>query len=466
MDFATNSIIGKRENQEDYGVIKFVTSTDGVLAVISDGMGGQVAGEVASSTVVDSFSGSFISGKSKNLPLRLKVALEKANQNLAKSVKTNPKLNGMGATLIAVHINPQGMLWTSVGDSILYLYRHGKITRLNEDHSMAPVLKESVRKGQISEAEAKAHPHRNALRSALTGEEITMIDLTDQNYQLQNGDIVLLATDGLLTLSVSEVCTIINKFKTHSANEIVERLLQAVSAAGKPKQDNTLIQAIKVSGNKKGNFSLLGIIASVLIVVISLGALIFYFDAAKVSFSNSLLFKDKPTPKPVEQVEIKPTPIDSPPSEPAPNSSASVVVGQEVSPPSKKPPIPTEPEKPETKADKKSTATNKVSKPKEVGGTGNKIYIKPGSSEDSQTKNESKSTPNQASDSSKTVNTENVINVPAVKDETKLKTEIINLHKESKVESAAPEKPTSEAPEIEKQKVIPVEDRSINKKSE
>ena len=71
MDFATNSIIGKRENQEDYGVIKFVTSTDGVLAVISDGMGGQVAGEVASSTVVDSFSDNFISGKSKNHPLRL-----------------------------------------------------------------------------------------------------------------------------------------------------------------------------------------------------------------------------------------------------------------------------------------------------------------------------------------------------------------------------------------------------------
>lgn len=469
MDFATNSIIGKRENQEDYGVIKSVTSTDGVLAVISDGMGGQVAGEVASSTVVDSFSDSFISGKSKNLPLRLKVALEKANQNLAKSVKTNPKLNGMGATLIAVHINQHGMLWTSVGDSILYLYRHGKITRLNEDHSMAPVLQESVRKGQISEAEAKIHPHRNALRSALTGEEITMIDLTDQNYQLQNGDIVLLATDGLLTLSVSEVCAIINKFKGHSANEIVERLLQAVSAAGKPKQDNTLIQAIKVSGTKRDKFSLLGIIASVSIVLASLGALIFYFDAARVSFSNSLLSKDKPTPESVEQAEIKPTPIDTPPSVPAVNSPASVEGGQEVATASKKPLTSSESEKPEPKADKKSTATTKVSKPKEVGGTGSKIYIKPGSSEDSQTKSESKTTPNEPNDSSKTVNTvntENAINVPAVKEEPKLKTEIIYPPKEPKVESAAPVKPTSVAPEMEKQKVIPVEDRSINKKSE
>jgi hypothetical protein len=293
-----------------------------------------------------------------------------------------------------------------------------------------------------------------------------MIDLTDQNYQLQNGDIVLLATDGLLTLSVSEVCAIINKFKGHSANEIVERLLQAVSAAGKPKQDNTLIQAIKVSGNKRGKFSLLGIIASVSIVLASLGALIFYFDAARVSFYNSLLFKDKPTPKPVEPAEIKPTPIDSPPSEPAANSTASVVGGQEVAPASKKPPTPTEPEKPEPKADKKFTGTNKVSKPKEVGGTGSKTYIKPGSSEDSQTKSESKTTPNETSDSSKTVNTENAINVPAVKDEPKLKTEIIYPPKEPKVESAAPVKPTSVVPEMEKQKVIPVEDRSINNKSE
>ena len=149
-----------------------------------------------------------------------------------------------------------------------------------------------------------------------------------------------------------------------------------------------------------------------------------------------------------------------------------MVGGQEVATASKKPLTTSESEKPEPKADKKSTATTKVSKPKEVGGTGSKIYIKPGSSEDSQTKSESKTTPNEPSDSSKTVNTvntvntENAINVPAVKDEPKLKTEIIYPPKEPKVESAAPVKPTSVAPEMEKQKVIPVEDRSINKKSE
>ena len=78
MDFALNSIIGKRENQEDYGVIKTDPSTDGLLAVISDGMGGQVAGEIASLTTVSCFVESFTADGSKNLPLRLRVALEKA----------------------------------------------------------------------------------------------------------------------------------------------------------------------------------------------------------------------------------------------------------------------------------------------------------------------------------------------------------------------------------------------------
>ena len=250
MDFALNSIIGKRENQEDYGVIKSSGSTGGLLAIISDGMGGQVAGEIASLTSVKKFEDSFTSNNSKNLPLKLNLALDKANLALRASISVNPNLRGMGATLIAAYIDPKSINWISVGDSILYLYREKKLHRLNEDHSMTPVLQDSVRLGKITQDEARAHPHRNALRSALMGEEIPIIDLREEPLRLKKDDCILLATDGLLTLTGPEISSILEHCKDQSARAIVDQLLSAVSQKNKPRQDNTLIEVIKVSGSR------------------------------------------------------------------------------------------------------------------------------------------------------------------------------------------------------------------------
>lgn len=469
MDFATNSIIGKRENQEDYGVIKSLSSTDGVLAVISDGMGGQVAGEVASSTVVDTFVDSFISSNSKNQPLKLKIALEKANQNLAKSVKANPKLSGMGATLIAVHIDPRGLLWTSVGDSILYLYRHNRIIRLNEDHSMTPVLQESVRKGQLSESEARSHPHRNALRSAMTGEDISLIDLTDETYSLQDGDIVILSTDGLLTLSESEVCAIINKYKAQSANEIVDRLLQAVNAAGKPKQDNTLIQAVKVSGVKGGKFKLIGIITAVTIALASLGALLFSLDATRALFTNGFLGQAKTPSVAVPPIVIPPFQIELPSAETSTNSTSPAVSDKSAPAPQEKSANSPVAEQHDTKAEKKSNASKGV-KTKEVGGTGKDMYVRPKKSEETHPKQESKPVTSDVGSPIKTPNPESVAVVPAVvpaAKETQQPRDVnVDRSIDAKVDSAASVKPTPQATEGEKPKGIPVEDRSPIKKSE
>jgi serine/threonine protein phosphatase PrpC len=254
MDYALLSIIGKRENQEDYGVIKSSGSSGGVLAVIADGMGGQVAGEVASSSAVNRFVESFTSNNSKNLPLKLTVALDKANRSLANSIANNPKFNGMGATLIAAHIESDSINWISVGDSILFLYRDKKLQRLNDDHSMIPVLNESVRSGKMTHEEARVHPHRNALRSALTGEEIPMVNLREEPLRLIDGDLIVLATDGILTLSEYEIGSILEQYKVQPAKVIAARLLESVTLTNKPRQDNTFVEVIKATGGRKNGF--------------------------------------------------------------------------------------------------------------------------------------------------------------------------------------------------------------------
>lgn len=251
MDYALSSIIGKRDNQEDYGVITVSTPTGSVLAVIADGMGGQVAGEVASSSVVKGFVESFSSNNSKNLPLKLNVALDKANRTLAKNIWTNHNHKGMGATLIAAHINSYFLSWVSVGDSILYLYRDKKLYRLNDDHSMLPVIEDSVRRGKITLDEARVHPHRNALRSALTGEEVSLVDLREEPYRLKKNDLILLATDGILTLSETEISKTLERCKVQSAKYIADQLLSVVTYKNRARQDNTLVEVIKVSGSKR-----------------------------------------------------------------------------------------------------------------------------------------------------------------------------------------------------------------------
>lgn len=268
MDYALNSIIGKRENQEDYGEIYRSGSSGGVLAVIADGMGGQVAGEIASSNAVKEFVESFVSNNSQNLPLKLTLALNKANRSLARGISKNPKLQGMGATLIAAHIEPRSINWVSVGDSILYLYREKKLQRLNDDHSMMPVLQESVRRGKITAEESLVHPHRNALRSALTGDEIPIIDLREEPFPLKKGDLVVLATDGILTLSEPEISSILNRYKAQPANVIADQLLEAVTQINKTRQDNTLVEVIKIPGGFSPGFKWTVVVMVISIIVI------------------------------------------------------------------------------------------------------------------------------------------------------------------------------------------------------
>lgn len=276
MDYASSSIIGKRDNQEDYGLIIGAISTGAILAVISDGMGGQVAGEQASSNAVNGFVESFSSNNSNNMPLKLTVAVEKANSTLARCIANNPKLKGMGATLVAAHISKRELSWISVGDSILYLYRDKKLHRLNDDHSMMPVLIDSVRRGKITHEEALGHPQRNALRSAITGEEIAIINLREEPYKLNKNDIIVLATDGILTLNEFEISKILNTSYRLSSKLIVDRLLSAVFDKNKPRQDNTLLQVIKLSGDSvitsSINFIAIGVVSLILIVTLSLVA--------------------------------------------------------------------------------------------------------------------------------------------------------------------------------------------------
>lgn len=224
------AILGDREEQQDaYGVK--VQPDGSCLVVLADGMGGHAAGRVASHLAVDAFIATAQQALGANLSLAdaFDRAIESANAAIASDQVAYPERSGMGTTLVGAHISIDGIAWISVGDSILLLWRDGALTRLNEDHSLRAVAKD---------ASAKA---ANALVSALTGQEIAMIDHRAAPLSLAPNDLVIFASDGLLTITADAMRKSLDQAESRSLIDIGDALIAAVVATGKPHQDNTTL---------------------------------------------------------------------------------------------------------------------------------------------------------------------------------------------------------------------------------
>ncbi len=216
-----------------------------VAAVLCDGMGGHIGGAMASRTACASFLPALLDGDGP-VRERLMHALEQANFAITDQINRNPSYNGMGSTLVGIDATTDGLAWVSVGDSLLYVWRDGEIVLINEDHSLAPEIDKLAAAGKISWAAARTDRRRHYLRSALTGSEIELIDLSYKAAQLNAGDVILLASDGINTLESDAIATSIRETVGHSAALIAQRLIEDVEAAGDPHQDNTTIVAIRV----------------------------------------------------------------------------------------------------------------------------------------------------------------------------------------------------------------------------
>ena len=245
--------VGERDNQEDaFRIVPATLPSPGadLLMLLADGMGGHVGGEVASSTVVEAFEQQCISGSRNPRPgERMHEAMVAANEALRQRIRKDPQLAGMGSTLVSVIKLGNRLFWLSVGDSLLYLYRDGELRRLNADHSVQGELMELVRAGTMRREEAENHPRRNALRSALIGGRVALVDAN--SIVLKPKDVVLLASDGIETLSEAQIAKILAQPDRHGPRAVCADLLNAVEATQKPRQDNTTIIAYRFDPDRE-----------------------------------------------------------------------------------------------------------------------------------------------------------------------------------------------------------------------
>jgi protein phosphatase len=181
-----------REQNED----SFLSCVKRGLMVVADGMGGHLAGEIASQLAVRVFDRGIGSNDGSVNPRDLlKKLAQEANQEIFSYASSNPGCEGMGTTLTAALVYHQRVFLVHVGDSRAYLIRPGKIRRITADHS---VVEELLRWGAISEEEALHHPYRNMLTRALGTETTVKLDLIEETFH--PGDYLLLCTDGLTNL--------------------------------------------------------------------------------------------------------------------------------------------------------------------------------------------------------------------------------------------------------------------------
>jgi serine/threonine protein phosphatase PrpC len=237
---------GARDYQEDdagFYPLDGKNGAAGLLMVLADGMGGHRGGKHASRVAVETFINSFGSADG-TIPERLERALHDANERIGEDSRSNPELEGMGCTLVGVALTPAGFEWISVGDSPMWLVRSGKLERLNEDHSMAPILAQQVELGEMTAEEAARHPQRNALRSAVIGDKMQHIDRSKKPGKFQRGDRLLLSSDGLETLNEDEIAGVFNRAPEADAEALAKLLVDEVDGRQRKGQDNITVMII------------------------------------------------------------------------------------------------------------------------------------------------------------------------------------------------------------------------------
>jgi protein phosphatase len=246
--WAVSSDPGLRRNSNEDS---FCTRPDLGLYIVADGMGGHVAGEVASRVAVEAIQ-AFIqetAGADRNrtwpFPFepalsfsanRLKAAFRLANRKIRAAIADSQDLRGMATTASALLAAAEGVCVAHVGDSRVYVLKDATLEQLTHDHSW---VEEQVRAGTMTPSAAKQHPWRNVVTRALSGGEDPEIDVTE--IHPGRGERYLLCSDGLFSVVGDERIAVILGERDVPLEELCGRLIAAANAAGGPDNITALV---------------------------------------------------------------------------------------------------------------------------------------------------------------------------------------------------------------------------------
>jgi len=185
----------QRANNEDRYLVNRLDD-DRALLALADGMGGHAAGEVAAEIAIEAFEG--YRPRGPDIGADLVEQIEEVQRNIVERCRAVPSLSGMGTTLTVVFLTWSSAFWAHVGDTRIYHLHQGSLIRITEDHTIAGIL---LKKGDITREQARLHPYGSVLTKCMGCER----HQPDSGvFDLAQGDLILLSSDGLHDLMTDE----------------------------------------------------------------------------------------------------------------------------------------------------------------------------------------------------------------------------------------------------------------------
>ena len=225
----------------------------GSLFMVADGMGGAVAGELASQMATDVIYRHLSTvwatdGETSQdrFAYRMKEALELANHRIFEYAREHPELRGMGTTATVAGVLGDGLWLAQIGDSRAYLARGGEVIQLTKDQSLMQRL---VDAGELTQEEADQSERRNIILQALGPDARVKVDLTHQT--LRRGDTLIICSDGLSSqVRREEIGELIET--SNGLADLCDALIDLANGRGGP--DNITVVVARFEGEGLPDF--------------------------------------------------------------------------------------------------------------------------------------------------------------------------------------------------------------------
>jgi serine/threonine protein phosphatase PrpC len=247
----------RTNNEDSYQILDSLN-----LFVLSDGMGGEAHGEIASALAVETIvkyctapkddSGATLTDSAESLhwsdhTKKLQSAVREANAKIYESAHKNTAQRGMGATVTTVWANEGKLSIAHVGDSRAYLLRAGNLQQLTNDHSL---VAEQVRRGIITPQQAEESDMQSVLLRALGAHEDVEVDVDEAG--IYSGDVLLLCSDGLTRMVTEPEIAGTLQAET-SPGKAAQKLVDLANEGGG--LDNVTVIVVRFQEEPKGWFS-------------------------------------------------------------------------------------------------------------------------------------------------------------------------------------------------------------------
>jgi serine/threonine protein phosphatase PrpC len=207
------------------------------LFAIADGMGGALAGEVASRLAAAALKESHADAGGEH---RIYDLIQEANRRVYARSSTDPNTSGMGTTITVALVENGNVAFGHVGDSRAYLIRDGHMEQVTEDHSL---VNELMKSGKLSREEAETHPQRSVITRALGTDPD--VDADTFTIEAKSGDVFLLCSDGLTDMVGEREILELVELNRLDIDVALKSLVRAANRSGG--EDNITVVAFEIA---------------------------------------------------------------------------------------------------------------------------------------------------------------------------------------------------------------------------